>query len=405
MRPQILFTVFASFLVLSFQGCSSKAKATAPEPVKDTVVLSAADEALYQTVFAPPTAAELSAVKAEFQASSLQGIEPQLILKGMLDSSVTGTRSVWIVSHLSDGHRQYGAVVFPTGTHDSLPVLLMAHPGDNGVSLATDVGAILRMAPELEQRFAIVIPSFRSEVLKYKDSTWTSEGDPSPWDRDVLDGLRLVSAVESLFVASASDTTLPRIASGSVRAMGFSRGGGVALLSALRDPRIRRVVDYFGPTDFYGDYVKALFRKMLAGQAVSLPGVDYLDTAVVKRLQAGTIPLDSARRALLVRSPARFADLLPPVMLHHGELDSTVLISQSEDLWAALQAQNPTAYAASFFYRYPLGGHDPFTMLSNTPKTVAFLLDSLVAPTLARRLAQQSAPVLAPWKWELTDFQ
>ena len=61
--------------------------------------------------------------------------------------------------------------------------------------------------------------------------------------------------------------------------VGFSRGAAVALLMGLRDERIDLVVDFFGPTDFFGDLAKLVVNQALLGFVFPLPGVAFLNDA------------------------------------------------------------------------------------------------------------------------------
>lgn len=278
-------------------------------------------------------------------------------------------QAVWIVAHQSGGYVHYGAAVFPMEQTAELPVMLHCHWGDAGASIDADFRMILGLLGSGTRNFVHVIPSFRSELLSYGDSSWRSEGPASPWKEDVLDAIRLVAAVESLAVDSAK----PIIAETPRKAIGFSRGGGVALLVGLRDSRYDRVVDYFGPTDFYGEYVKEIFKRILLGDTIPLPGVDVLDSSVIQQLNVGSLSIDSARFELLVRSPARFAADLPAITIHHGTEDSVVSISQSEFLWSEIQDKNGDQLPLSRFYSYPGVGHNPFGMFGNIDSTVQFL--------------------------------
>jgi len=385
--------LLAPLCVALLLSCSSDPKSPA-EVVDSSATLDSNDQALLTALFATPTAAELSQVSTELAGGDRSAIDAQVVLRDTLSTDSISADSVqqnevWIISHTSDGDKHYGALIFPAGAPDTLPILLFCHWGDSGVNLASDVGLLLRFAKGLTGNFGIVIPSFRSESITLDTShSWTSEGTASPWKDDVLDGLRLVAAAESLAVTTTGG---PHLNADSLRTIGFSRGGGVALLAALRDPRTARVVDYFGPTDFFGDYVKNVVRRIMLDSAPDLPGLNDLKTTVIDPLRAGTLNIDSARLELLRRSPARFASKLPPVMIHHGDADTVVDISQSEVLWANLQSQAPAVYAKSQYYVYPGAGHSPLPMLGKVGFSVKFLLQGDTATTA---LARQAIPTL-----------
>jgi len=391
------------FLVACGGGQHNDSRNGTVDPVT-SIVLDSANEALYKQVFAAPTTAELAQVRAEFLVGDRSGLDFAIEDTGSLGTIGGQQERATIISYSSDGFKQYGAVVFPAHATRTMPLLLLSHPGDGGVDVGSDIKLILLEAPLLAQNFVIVIPSFRSEAVEFNKKTWTSEGGASPWGRDVLDGLRMVSAVESLSVATGDTAGLPSLDTTKLASIGFSRGGGVALLASLRDPRIHRVVDYFGPTDFYGTYSERIFRQMMNGVSIDLPGIKYLDSAIVKPLLAGTLSIDSARLELLRRSPAQFADSLPPVMIHHGLADSTVLVSQSQDLWNALSEKAKVTLDSSYFFTYPNVGHTPVGMQANIPKSEEFLMQGIPTAELARRSAASIVAEIPTPIWIRTGF-
>ena len=190
---------------------------------------------------------------------------------------------------------------------------------------------------------------------------YRSQGRPSPWDRDVDDAMALLGAALQ---------QVPEADSGRVVVLGRSRGGGVALLMAVRDPRVDAVVDYFGPTDFFLPAVRRLGERALRSRVPRLPGAGYLADSVLFALRDGRIGLADARMALLRRSPAYFADRLPPVQIHHGTDDPEVAIAHSERL---VDAFGRRAGAVWEYHPYPGGGHRPHTLIGHEARTEAFL--------------------------------
>jgi dipeptidyl aminopeptidase/acylaminoacyl peptidase len=314
-------------------------------------------------LFAPPTQAERAAILADWQARTPVAESYELIRSQPADSIAGVAYVAQTYRYVLDGLTLYGLALVPQGgAPASSPVVAYNHGGDGGVSL----GEVELFAGLLTQQTPIVwiAPSFRDEPLIVDGSgTLRSDGPASPWDRDVDDALALLSAVvESTPVADAS----------RIGAMGLSRGGGVALLMSLRDDRIARVLDFFGPTDFFSPFVSDIVADALGGADNNLPGFDVLNARFVQPLREGTFSAEQMRLELLRRSPAAFADRLPLVQVQHGTADDIVPVDQSERLERALRgagrsiAVDRTGVSAEgeFFY-WQGGGHNPLTFPIN----------------------------------------
>ena len=89
-----------------------------------------------------------------------------------------------------------------------------------------------------------------------------SEGLPSPWDRDVDDTMSLLSVAFE---------HVPELDEERVAILGSSRGGAVALLAAVRDRRIDAGVEFFGPTDFFGEYAREISRRRSKASSAIFP--------------------------------------------------------------------------------------------------------------------------------------
>ena len=312
-------------------------------------------------LFAPPTADEITQVKEEWDTRTpeVSGVRPEL------DSEVPaglGSVRVRILSHTVGGHRHYGAVVTPVGAADpgSLPVILYAHGGDDGVNI--DQIVLVNTLLQFQRlSAAFVVPSYRSEPLQLGDEVFLSEGPPSPWDRDVDDTISLLSvALEQA----------PELDEERVAILGLSRGGGVGLLTAARDKRIKAVVEFFGPTDLFDEYAREIFEEALEGELRDLPGLDYLNEIVLLPWKLGVLSDAEARLELVRRSGVYFVDRLPPVQLHHGTEDAVVAVSQAYRLTAAMKAAGKTDFEE---YIYAGGTHDYTTLLGATARTAEFL--------------------------------
>jgi len=321
-------------------------------------------------VFAPPTEAELAAVEVDWSFRTINATS----VAEHLETRVTvggADATVRVVSHRVPGPegtediKHYGAIITPDGlAPGGAPVLVYAHGGDSGVSLDDEVLPLLAVLPDVITGYVVVVPSFRDEPLSFGGQTWTSEGPASPWDYDVDDALSLLTVTQQEEpLADASKTVV----------LGFSRGAGVGLLMDVRDPRITGVVDFFGPTDFYGQFVQDVFQEALDGQPRDLPSLDVLNTRFIQPLSDGDLSLGIMRLELARRSPVLWAGELSRVQVHHGTSDTIVPISQSQSLSARMAGIGRSAPEYEAFF-YAGGAHDPFTLSGSFSRAREFLL-------------------------------
>ena len=289
--------------------------------VSTTTTAEALDlEAELDVLFAPPSEAEVDAVRADWSGRDFSAAQVSVELTE--EYSLAGApATLRIVSHVVAGARHFGAIVIPIGaTERSLPVLAYLHGGDSGVSV-DDLQIVGYALGEASTRFAYVIPSFRGEPL----------------------------------------------------------GAGVALLAGARDERIERIVAFFGPTDFFDDWVRGLVREAANGDPRELTGVAHFDSTLIRPFITGEIPVAEARLDLVRRSSVLFAADLPAVQLHHGTDDETVAVSQAEAMIHAMEGigRGPPDFEA---FIYEGGTHDFFSMIESIPRAAAFLRQVLASP-------------------------
>jgi dipeptidyl aminopeptidase/acylaminoacyl peptidase len=314
-------------------------------------------------VFAPPTAAEINSVLADWagRQPSAQGV--QELTQAVIPYGSQGLR-VRIVSHRIGTVTHVGAVFTPVGAAPgSLPVLVYSHGGDNGENLDLTLLLLPLVLGDDVDSFVFVVPSFRSESLRFNSVNYPSDGEPSPWDWDVDDALSLLE------VALA---TTPEADPDQIGVLGFSRGADVGMLMAVRDPRIDVVVEFFGPTDFFGPFVQGVVEDALDGTIRNLPGVAFLNEAFIQPLKNGEMTVAEVRREMLRRSPVYFANRLPDVQVHHGTNDTVVPVGEGERLIEVmLGLGRGTPEFESYIYEG--GTHDPTSLDGSLPRTRTFL--------------------------------
>jgi dipeptidyl aminopeptidase/acylaminoacyl peptidase len=315
-------------------------------------------------LFAPPTAAEVDATLADWASRDVSARDVAVVDSSVVSLGSSTEVSVRVVSHTVDGLTHFGAIAVPVGAAPGgLPLLLVAHPGDAGIDLDQWLQLLAYGLGGVLSDYVLVIPSFRSEPLVFQGTQYLSAGPASPWDGDVDDALALLNAAIA---------TTPEADGGRIGALGLSRGATVALLAAIRDPRIAAVVEFFGPTDFLGPFVRGIVHDALLGHVVDLPGVAPLTAQFIQPLARGELTVAEVRAQLIRRSPVYFVNRLPAVELHHGTADSIVPVAEAERLTQAMEAAGRTAPAFQS-YLYDGGGHDPLTLPGSIDRTVSFL--------------------------------
>ncbi|HJU54945.1 MAG TPA: prolyl oligopeptidase family serine peptidase [Pyrinomonadaceae bacterium] len=307
-------------------------------------------------VFAKPTAAEIKKVEEDWRTRDLRPRDVQEAARGSLDLG-RAKATVRIVSHLVHGSRHYGAIIVPAGaTPGCCPVLIEA----KGVSwnyfpLELEKLHSPRLLADRQARFIYVVPSFRGEVLNFAGVAYQSEGDRT----DALDG----ATDDAIALLNVALQTTPEADANRVCAFGHSRGGTVALLLGIRDSRIRCVVDWAGPTDWFylmgteGWTEQELYAEGMRTRAKpSETGGQNIERFLLRAIK-GEQGLTEVRHRMLASSPLYFARRLPRAQLHYGLEDTSVPVRNGLRFVAELKRQGvPAARYQTFFY--PGQGHD-----------------------------------------------
>jgi dienelactone hydrolase len=341
-------------LVLSL-GLSACGEASTDWKIEEERIVAGVDLDL---LFTPPTEAERQAVQVAWAARDVSAHNVQEVARTalVLDGMAVSLR---FLAHTVEGQRHIGAVLVPEGAAAaSRPVVVLAHDGDLGVNLETDLWPLVERLDLA--RFVLVIPAFRGEALSYQNLVFSSEGEANPWEGDVEDALALLNATLA-HVAAANASR--------IGVLGIGRGATVALLMAIRDRRIQMVVGVSGLTDFFGDFVQQRVEETLQGKYPLIPGWRAFSRQVLEPLKAKQRTLSEARLALLRRSPVYFADRLPIGQWHHGRRDTLIAASQAE----RLATVRPSNFAV---YLYEEGAQGLAT-LSGSQERIRTLLELL----------------------------
>jgi len=318
----------------------------------------------FSPLFAPPTPAEVQAVRIDWAT------RPHVVSGFRVDANYvdpgTGARFE-VVSHVVDGFRHYGALRYP-GQYvqgGKYPVMVVCHGGTAGVSVEEASNLLVHLPGQcVADQFFLVIPSFRGEPLHTSSvGSFLSEGPPSWADRDVDDTRALLTA--SLDYQADMDRA-------RVAGWGISRGAAVALLLSIRDDRIRRVVDMFGFTDLSLPSVVGWVDAIMNQGAPSVGLGGLVVDAVAAPYAAGTLSLMEARLTWLRRSPSYFVSALPPLQAHHGLQDNAVDVTHTQALLDALASYGVPPSEAQGYY-YPTGQHGLNSMPGHGPIVEPFL--------------------------------
>jgi hypothetical protein len=180
---------------------------------------------------------------------------------------------------------------------------------------------VSRILGDHAREFALLVPCARGMALRIGEIRVEAGGDR----RDAWEG----AAEDAMsFLTVALDVT-PQIDPSRLGAYGYSRGGGVALLVGQRDRRVRFVLAFAGPTDWFSAMGRPgenwPQRLEEASRDADLRRdtreSQFLDFFVRGREKQ---PLRELRRRLVAASPLYASGRLPPFQAHYGENDVSV---------------------------------------------------------------------------------
>jgi dipeptidyl aminopeptidase/acylaminoacyl peptidase len=271
-----------------------------------------------------------------------------------MDSPVSrGISHIPFTFPASDGAIIHCDLRFPTETEVPLPGIVYVH----GFKGFKDWGWGPYLTSELAGRGFYVISFNFSYNGVEGDGTEFTRLDlfaSNTFSREVRELHEVIDAI------AAGRTPQPELVDSShIGLLGHSRGGGIALLEASRDDRIRAVTTWGAVSDFnrYTDRQKQLWRQqgyfesknMRTGQMMRL------DVTLLDDLVANAEALDIGRAV---------ATLGKPLLIVHGEQDLSVRIEEGERL-RSLADRSLTEYqtiprtAHTFGVVHPFEGTTP----------------------------------------------
>jgi pimeloyl-ACP methyl ester carboxylesterase len=306
-------------------------------------------------LFAPATSQEMVLVENDWARRSTEPSNAAIDRTVMME----GFRMQRISFHLDNLH-QYGVLRYPKDftPGQKFPVLMLLHGGFSGFWFNFPLNFDADYTSGcLADSFFVVCPTYRGEDLAGGDlGNVSSEGEPSVWDRDCDDSMAMLTAVLSL---------VPELDPDRVTAHGGSRGGNVAYHMAVRDPRVKRTVVLFGPSQFRQADIQSECQDHIDGiaQAQSSLAIKVI-SEIIEPWNAGQLTLFEARHLLTAWS---ICDFLPPeiqLQVHHGLADEIVLPVHS--FLVAEQMEEVGGDNANFaLHTYPDGNHNPSSLVGH----------------------------------------
>lgn len=306
-------------------------------------------------VFKKPTKAEINEVEADWKRRDLSPKNVVEIIQGKINLG-SSQATVRIISHLVHGNKHFGAIIIPDGINSKAPVILDL----KGVSwdyFSLDLNSIIspKILAAEQNKFIYVVPSFRGEVLQFNGREYRSEGDrTNSWDGATDDALALLNVALSI---------IPQADENRVCAFGKSRGGSVALLAGIRNPKIKQVLDWAAPVDWFDSMgtegwtqKEIVAEGLLNKSAPNQEGGQFIERYMLKAIE-GKWNLRDVRISILAGSSIYFAKRLPRLQIHYGIEDEMVPLKNGETLLKEMKKMRRNALNfTSFFHQN--SGHD-----------------------------------------------
>lgn len=326
----------------------------------------------FQQLLTPPTSDELDHFDHEWVAKSWEVGDTALVATASVPVGADSFEAR-LYNYTLNGSQRCGAVLLPPGAKEG-SLAGLVDIGDIRWDYPdrdlTRGAYVTRILGDRARDFALIVPCARGQGLRIGEAFVHAEGDR----RDAWVGV----AEDAMSFLTAALAVIPQIDPGRVGVYGYSRGGGVSLIVGERDSRIRCVLDFAGPTDWFAamgrqgsDWAATLEKA--AGNPNLRPDTresQFLDFFVRDRED---LPLSELRQRLVGASPLYFADRLPACQVHQGAEDHPVPARNA----IALRKRWPAGDGERQVFVYPGSGH----LLDGTGGFVtarAFLVEKLV---------------------------
>jgi hypothetical protein len=337
-------------------------------------------------LFKPPTPLEVDKVRKMWARRDLSPVEPKEITQGKVRFGSIDV-VVRIVSHRVHGSLHYGAIIVPVQAKMGSCAVVIEAKGVSWNYFPLNINAGLNSPSILGSdlsNFVIVVPSFRGEKMVLDGQEFISEGDRTDnWDGATDDALALLNVA----LRSTPETDSSRIYS-----FGRSRGASVAMLAAARDKRIKGVVEWAGPSDWF----KLMAEEGWTQQELVEEGLrihakpnetagQFIERFLLKAID-GTWNLEEARLKMIASSPLYFAPSLPSLQIHHGVEDYNVPIANARALADSLKKNGRASHELQVFF-YEGFGHDTDVQIA-TGRSHRFLHDVISLLSTPEGLSQ-----------------
>jgi dienelactone hydrolase len=290
----------------------------------------------FEQLLAPPTASEIESVDRSWPRA-LPISDARVAATRHKTFPGVGAYEVRVVTHRYAGEERCGFVLVPEGAQrGSLAALIDVrdirwdYPPRDISRGAFVMAKILRGDAS---RLAIVMPCLGGESLRIDDLTITAQGDR----RNAWEG----AALDTIAFTTAALATTPEIDPSRLVVYGYSRGGGVALLVGQRDPRVRAVLAFAAPTDWFramNDQDGRWSERLGAAARDPSLAPDTLRSQFLEWFVRDGESLAQLRRRLLGSSPLYFVRHLRTAQVHQGGADAAVPVENATALREAARA-------------------------------------------------------------------